>query len=413
MRSFHPRSRRRTGFTLVELMVSAAICILIMAILATAFQMGMDTMRHMMSHMNLADQERAAAEVIRRDLGADHFLPDDARPNQGRRVSDYRLELGAAPPKAGFFRVLSPGGQNDSSGQPDAYGLYSTRADYTSTPLLHFTSILPGGADQNTYSATMTFMNTMLIPPRPDTRNYTSRAAEIAYFLDPIAFVVDPSQPVAAQVRLHNLIRRQRLVAVSTADKQSLVNPDGSTDPSVISATGSPGASVAPPPYTSPPYISGGGAINTLADLTNMQLRLGGAGAMPPNPAVPPAVANDNTLNALATRPGDDILLSNVISFEVKVLWSDSARTVGALDFFQPSPPAPTPYSVIQNSDHPFGYLNGEFDTRSAPNVAPAPGNPGFVSPPSAIRVKALQIRIRVWDPKLQNARQITVVQEM
>ena len=37
------RRAARPGFTLVELMVAAAVCVIIMAILATCFQSGIDT----------------------------------------------------------------------------------------------------------------------------------------------------------------------------------------------------------------------------------------------------------------------------------------------------------------------------------------------------------------------------------
>ncbi|MFO0799018.1 MAG: prepilin-type N-terminal cleavage/methylation domain-containing protein [Gemmataceae bacterium] len=37
--------RARPGFTLVELLVAAAVCVLIMAVMATAFSLGIDTVR--------------------------------------------------------------------------------------------------------------------------------------------------------------------------------------------------------------------------------------------------------------------------------------------------------------------------------------------------------------------------------
>jgi hypothetical protein len=38
---------------------------------------------------------------------------------------------------------------------------------------------------------------------------------------------------------------------------------------------------------------------------------------------------------------------------------------------------------------------------------------PNTSTPPLLARVQALQIRIRIWDPKLQNARQVTFIQDL
>src|SRR5437868_8877503 len=83
----------RPGFTLVELMVAAAVCVIIMAILATCFQSGIDTLRQLRSQGDMTDQLRAAEVVIKRDLQAKKFQPEDGKPNQGVRLSDQRLDL--------------------------------------------------------------------------------------------------------------------------------------------------------------------------------------------------------------------------------------------------------------------------------------------------------------------------------
>jgi hypothetical protein len=97
---------------------------------------------------------------------------------------------------------------------------------------------------------------------------------------------------------------------------------------------------------------------------------------------------------------------------------------------------------AFPNTDYPFDYLPvpkwSFFGAASNPSFA-IPGNlsyrvfdtwsraPGVlpnqystwntagsvVSIPLKIRIKALQIRIRVWDRKSEQARQITIVQDM
>src|SRR6185437_6745585 len=74
------QAQARRGFTLVELMVAAAVSIVIMTILATVFQMALDTMRSVRSQAEMADQLRAVGGVIQRDLGRDggnFFSPDE------------------------------------------------------------------------------------------------------------------------------------------------------------------------------------------------------------------------------------------------------------------------------------------------------------------------------------------------
>ena len=70
----------RPGFTLVELMVAMALSILIMAILAGAFQVGLDTMSQLKSLAGLSEQLRSAETVILRDLSANHLEDEWSRP---------------------------------------------------------------------------------------------------------------------------------------------------------------------------------------------------------------------------------------------------------------------------------------------------------------------------------------------
>ena len=400
--------RTRPGFTLVELMVSAAVCVLIMAILATVFQLSIDTVRQTKSTGDLMTQLRASGEVIKRDLRAEHFLDDGSEPRH-RRVSEQRFDLllvsgmagsytlgRAAPPIGGFFRIRSTQGVSEGA---DADGMASSRA---TDHYLHFTSILDA-SDGNPYTA--------VVNGRP----YTKRAAEIAYFLDPTE---SGTTGGTGTTKLYHLIRCQRLAATSPSDLTA--DPLPASDPAVISVRPS-GAN----------YV-----VNTLADLTNPNNRLGGGvGAHPKL-----AAGNDTQLATISASPnliGDDILISNVISFEVKVQWQanadpklpTSANPVAfpgnTDDPFDALPPVPTAGNTTLTGQrvfdswtagsttmaNPADPIWSDLDPTSGSFKAGANGKPNAI--PLLIRVKAVQIHIRVFDPKLKTTRQMTIVQDL
>ncbi|MBX9622197.1 MAG: prepilin-type N-terminal cleavage/methylation domain-containing protein [Gemmataceae bacterium] len=366
-------TRARQGFTIVELMVAAAICVIIMAILASCFQMGIDTMRHLKATGDMADQLRAASVVIRRDLKAEHFARDpNATAGTGTRVSDLQFDTrgAAARPTGGFFRVRST---TPISEQADAYTIGSFRADATTGHQLHFTGILSGKSDQE-------FYYTQVRGTDGSDYRFNSRMAEVAYFLD-----VQPRGQTSSGLPLCQLIRRQRLIAEAT-DRANLLPSSSNTDatrpairvddPGVIALKPA-GAQKAP------------GLLEDLVLVTSGNRLAPGAGG------VAVAAGNDANLSPLVNplRLGDDILLSNVLSFEVKLIWTHQLASNN-----------PRPFSA--NTDAPFDTLGDvpglgavEFDTGAAT--------------PLQIRVRAVQIRIRVWDPKLQMARQATIVQDL
>src|SRR5947209_1742651 len=107
---------RRPGFTLVEVLVAAALCILIMTILTYAFQQAMDTFSLLKSTGELQERLRAAEVVMRRDLqnvGLD--MADGSPP----RVSNVRLDQGGASPAAGFLRIEWNGNGTNEGNDPD------------------------------------------------------------------------------------------------------------------------------------------------------------------------------------------------------------------------------------------------------------------------------------------------------
>src|SRR5205823_11809204 len=88
---------KRQGFTLIESLVVFAMVLLIMVILARAFGDSLAVLRRAKGIGDLQQKLRTAADILERDLGADHF---DGR----RRCSDRTLT--ANKPREGFFRIL-------------------------------------------------------------------------------------------------------------------------------------------------------------------------------------------------------------------------------------------------------------------------------------------------------------------
>src|SRR4249920_3275257 len=70
---YEGRHTRRAGFTIVELLVAAAVTIFIMVILASAFQAGLDTFRNLKAAGDMQERLRTATVLLRSDMTSWHF----------------------------------------------------------------------------------------------------------------------------------------------------------------------------------------------------------------------------------------------------------------------------------------------------------------------------------------------------
>jgi len=93
---------RRSGFTLIELMVAAALSLVIMTIMALAFQSAMSTLSTLKSLGDQADRLRTAEVMLRADLDAEHIVGDDGG---AIKVSDLRFDQGTQTFKNGYFKI--------------------------------------------------------------------------------------------------------------------------------------------------------------------------------------------------------------------------------------------------------------------------------------------------------------------
>src|SRR6476620_8839714 len=92
------QSRSRAGFTLIELMVSMALTLVIMTILAQAFVLALDTFSGLKGLGDMQQNLRTATVLLRSDLQSGHF-------EANRRLSDPSLTSGNSPLQAGFFAI--------------------------------------------------------------------------------------------------------------------------------------------------------------------------------------------------------------------------------------------------------------------------------------------------------------------
>jgi type II secretory pathway pseudopilin PulG len=420
--------RTRAGFTLVELLVAAAVCVLIMAVLATAFSLGIDTMRQMKSSGDMMDQLRGAATALKADLKADHVMDADGKRiklssitadqttvTDNGMMANPRYTVNGwdrGAPKHGFVRICSSPITYPAGNPTDADGL-NAGTGIATTHYLHFTSILDGNSDDEYFRAA--------VPQGGQT--YHSTAAEIAWFLEPMG-TTTPGDPAtgAAGSGLHRLIRRQRLAALSDTDRRDRPWPT-TADEAVISIRR---------PDSKTTYLS------TLAELTNPSNRHGGTRWTSATNQVGAgynfqATPQDDALAPMASRPGEDTVISNVISFEVQVGWTGAA--IQNLPYA--TQPNPDGFDTTKGkTDEPYDTLpkvsatwnNGGLanthtydswtydlpDWRTNPAATGYdPTKPDANRPPLVITVRSVQVRIRVWDPKMQTARQITIVQDL
>lgn len=469
--------RTRRGFTLVELMVAAALCVFIMYILSYAFQKGTDTMATLKSVGDMQEQLRAVATILKRDLAAEHF--DEGIPGiHGKYLSQQRLDKPEwVPPEEGFFRIWQGSAvplslatyQASLMGYPsgsDRWGGYylieSVDTDgipsYLATDqALHFTVRLKGQGLENLFATDLTPQLTGLPPVTPgppvsgaamgllglnppelrpllpsglDLPIMYSKWAEVAYFLVP------NGQRANGNIPLFTLYRRQALLVDGTP-------PTPAPFPAAHDIEVSRVPPAVSPILTTPPPVNAYNTPNTINIPERRWIRMNN---FPQERLLTSSAIGQWRYERLeevdptnVNVRGNDILLTNVLSFEIKAAGRGNSTLHRPPDSEWPRP------LVSGNPDYPFDDLppmdyNSRFDLLSGPRVfdtwtrqnanATYSGWPNY-SPntvwdplatgfsrntnalPYRIRIEALQIRIRIWDEKTKSARQITIIQDV
>jgi type II secretory pathway pseudopilin PulG len=440
----------RPAFTLVEMMVATALCLFIMAIIAQAFGAASKTFSTMRTAGQLQERLRTGTSIMRRDLGAHHFDGPFVAGRSGPRVGDQRLDLaGWMPPTRGHFQIVQAGPaivEPLGIPTPDGEQLYSTRATNHG---LRYTVVLPEAAAADLFCAEAP-PNTGPGSPGAIIQSasafntaqpvFYGRWAEIALFLwanPPDALTTPAGMPrYSLRRRVRVLAPSTAIVAVFPANVQGQQAAKDLMDqyPDLALGRTVEQLPTAPAPLTVVKFL-GPETVHNLELYPLLQF----------SPV-------QKLINGNMVETGDDILITDVISFEIKAAWARN------FEFNNRDTPAPQVFGLFGsspdslpmfnpqtgatvNSDAPFddlprsvlnpsiaaGPYPRAFDTWYRASTSDsidwdrplsAPGTPGFLSqrndqPPLRINVRALQIKIRVWDAKAEQARQVTLIQEI
>jgi prepilin-type N-terminal cleavage/methylation domain-containing protein len=468
----------RRGFTLVEMLVAMTLTIFLMIILSECFVASLESFRQLKALGDMEANLRTAATLLRRDLSADHF-------EGKRRLSDAGFWQ-QGPPREGFFHIYQGSTPVPAPG-PGYYvcedpsrvrgaglplwpapldtGVFSYRAvDH----ILHFSVKLRGNKPSEVFSTSLnvpssTGAQTLVESPlfnfgQPDNRfqpphkpldpqsprTFNSPWAEVAYFLF-------PSGLNANGVPLYSLYRRQRL-AVPNSD--------------IINWSAVP---VGPPAMYQQvsAWLASTGRLyfNSPSDLTIPERRFANsnpqtvptnvAGAVVPTwlhyfPLVDPGYIPGRIppMDVLPHETGDDLVLTNVVSFEVKVLFvggGQAANSTTFLDLYGSQDTTQIVPAIINYSYNWPTYKNGtdpsrtldtwsslRDDTPSAAfpqgvnysiwNLPPAQITPALLGhcPPmrwgsSQVQTSlaAISVTLRVYDLRTEQTRQITIIQDL
>lgn len=268
------------AFTLVELLVSATIALIVMGAVASLFGVFSRTSTNSQSIVDLSSRMRSTANRLRQDLGGlTAPLTPPLRPE-----SD-----------AGYFELIEGPWTDARDGSGAAItGTSSILAD--TDDVLLFTTRSSAGPFEGNYNGSQ----------------IESTTAEVAWFCRP-----STTQPVPG-LQLQTLYRRQLLV-VGYVGASPFFVPGSATNNQI---TGSIPAIYGTYDISlrSDPVVAGALVPNTLGDLTRRENRFLHGPTWPS--AFPQSLTNltfDGT-----TREGEDVVLTNVIAFDVRVFDPDA-----------------------------------------------------------------------------------------
>ncbi len=423
------RTKRRRGFTIVELLVSMALVMLIMAVLSEAFAKGLEAFRTLKSIGDMQERLRVAGTALRRDLALRHFEGDRrisdfnpywVDPNIGNGDQNPNSRAVGGRPAQGFFRIQQPNPvyfeDYDSDGMPSYVvngAVGNLLPGMPPGPVLHFTSkLVPERKDalrlDQLFSTPVPAGKLDLYEGPPDFRQsgqMNSTWAEIAWFLQPSIDPLTGTQQFAGSTPRWSLYRRARLMIAPRVDTVYVgVSPQTALAQYFgVSCEADPGNYPAAPTQilfnneydvAEQPYPN-----RAVKRSMNYQPVVGGVPAplqslnqwysapLPVGTSIPPG----SPVQEPANLQTDDLVISDVISFEVKVL------RPGDTDFRDLNDPAFTIGGVPAYND-PITGISGVYDTATTQW--------------NWLRLSAIKITIRIWDYQTQQARQISIIQD-
>jgi prepilin-type N-terminal cleavage/methylation domain-containing protein len=459
-----PSDRRpRRAFTLVELLVSLALIVFIMSILSAAFAAASKSFRDLKAAGDLAEQLRGAMTMLRRDLAQCTF---DG--GQKRHLSDPLFWTNGPPQKGGFFRLYQDtlmwnAGVQASQAGPPTPGPTEIPTFVSTRSFLHFSVTLPGQLPGDFFSTDTQTPGGQLFDPaqgytnlfnqdlryqplnNPPQAVLKSQYAEVAWWIAPSlnpdgtqAFTA--TEPGQTAQPLFTLCRRVRLIwpegpNLATNQTPSITTASPAFDE--VSAPGPLGATAqvnGPTQATMPPFRF---AMNCTAPYGPLLPTTDSSYAgVPRDPSYvyPPPVPPYPAPLPRWTVAGrvDDIVVDNVLSFDVRLLLDVTQDPSAQFrDLFDQTGSA-TATSVItpfltasNNSQYNATSTARVFDTWSSQKIGAydytswqTPGS--YASIPmfknaagQMIRIQAIQVTLRLWDPKSQLSRQVSMIQGM
>lgn len=373
------QSRSRAGFTLIELMVSMALTLVIMTILAQAFVLALDTFSGLKGLGDMQHNLRTASVLLRSDLGSDHF-------DWGRQLSDPTPIIATTPsPQAGFLSVVHLSVASATAPAPyfveglDQNGLYSYRA---TDHWLYFTVKRKGNRQENFFTAVMqdnsvastalspalnafftqqTAYNmtaaqlagatlTNLYPPAASSPQnqgfYGSQWAEVMYYVLPTGLTTDPSIP--GSIPTYSLYRAEFVMPPDSSKLASLIasNPQNNSTFRALSWN-----SVATPGFLS---------FNSPLDAAKGQRTI-----------------DVTAIDVSRLAASSTLVLPNVLSFQVQIMPTGTTNFIDVPGLL---------------------YDTARFNTAGYGN------NFGL---------KSIQVTMRVWDAATRQTRQATVIQDL
>ncbi len=466
--------RRRSGFTIPELLIAMALIIFIMYILAEAFAAGSGAFRNLKAIGDMNEKLRTTSSVLRRYLAADHF-------EGKRRLSDPNF-WSAGPPSEGFFRIWQDADSVNEGADLDGNPSYSSVNHG-----LHFAVKLRGNNRGDFFRTSLpaapSMPSSLLLLPYPDTRFqdpssniFCAPWAEVAIFLRATGDVTDdPDNPAGSQP-LYSLYLRQKLLipdnslvtAVGKVPYQGYTNGQGKYVEGYTDGNYAEMSCFKDPLDPTNLYFNSPGDVTmparrlTAVGRTALGLNAGQSGdlANAASPATYPTLADEPK----GLYAGNDILLTNVLSFDVRVLlpYNQWAAYWNSLGIPQANWPLYDFVSLWERSALDPNPNNGVVQQFSGVTAATPPRNPVFtrflnnnVNTPnpnfpgyafdtwSAMRddsydysgwstagaatsaplyqnaqgqnlqILAIQITIRIWDSNTKQTRQTSLVVDM
>jgi prepilin-type N-terminal cleavage/methylation domain-containing protein len=370
---------KRKGFTLVEMLVAMALTMFVMAILSEAFVTSLETFSVLKAVGDLEENTRTAAMNIRDDLRQDHFGSFPFK----RRLSDpWGLNNRAVE---GFFALSYPASTSEGV---DGDSLPSYQAINHE---MNFTVKMNGNRRENFMTARVNPAKSSMGPPAvtgspfywgdPNYANtsgyatdpppdqtygetppavgqwnglYTGQWGEIHYGLEQTGSVVEPNNPSSTYTpKLYALYRCQYVLVPDNTQVNTKNEPTTylTNSPYYYHQLG------CKPDTTTPNklYFSSPKDVTTAGNRT---------------------APTRNTYRTAAGPRGGALLLTNVISFHIRVMTDPSGT--GNWDWNDPA-------------------TGGSFDTATSTSSG----------------IRAIEITIRTWDMKTQQSRQVTIVQDM